>query len=94
MYSLTVSWTAPTSGAGTSYTVTLKEGTTTKDTQTGVTGTTATFDSLTSGTQYAVAVVSVIGYLGYGGQNSASLSDDFYTSKSFLDYRVTKYLKL
>ena len=86
MGSLEVSWTAPTPGGVTSYTVTLKEGTTTKDTQTSVTGTTATFDSLTAGTKYTVEVVSVAGVLNSGGQSSdSSLSGNFYTSKSVLD---------
>ena len=89
--SLVVSWTAP-NGAVTSYTVTLKEGTVTKGTKTGVTGTTATFDSstagkeLTAGTKYTVEVVSVAGVLNSGGQSSdSSLSGNFYTSKSVLD---------
>ena len=81
--SLTVSWTAPSSGAVTSYTVTLKEGTITKVTKPGVTETTATFDSLTAGTKYTVEVVSVAGVLTSGGQSSDSLlSGNFYTSKS------------
>ena len=92
MNSLTVSWTAPSSGAVTSYTVTVKEGTTVKDTKTSVTETTATFDSLTvskkltAGTEYSVEVVSVAGVLNSGGQSSDSLlSGNFYTSKSVLD---------
>ena len=90
--SLAASWTAPTHGAVTSYTVTLKEDTTTKDTKTGVTETTVTFDSLpddkklTAGTEYTVEVVSVAGVLNSGGQSSDSpLSGNFYTSKSDLD---------
>ena len=83
--SLAVSWTAP-SGAVTSYTVTVKEGTAIKDTKT-VTGTTATFDSsaadkkLTAGTEYTIEVVSVAGVL----NSDSSLSGNFYTSKSVLD---------
>ena len=86
MNSLTVSWRAPTPGGVKSYTVTLKEGTTTKETKTGVSGTTATFADLTTGKEYSVAVLSVAGIVGSGGQNSdSSLSGNFYTSKSVLD---------
>ena len=81
MNSLTVSWTAPTA-AVTSYTVTVKEGTTTKDTKTGVTGTAATLAGLTPGKEYTVAVVSVAGDGSSGSQSSDPLSGNFYTSKS------------
>ena len=85
MNSLTVSWTAPTTGDVTSYTVTVKEGTTTKDTKTGVTGTAATLAGLTPGKEYTVAVVYVAGDGSSGSQSSDPLSGNFYTSKSVLD---------
>ena len=83
--SLAVSWTAPTPGAVTSYTVTLKEGTTTQDTKSVDSGTAATFTGLIAGKEYTVAVVSVAGVVISGGQSSDPLSDNFYTSKSVLD---------
>ena len=84
--SLAASWTAPTPGAVTSYTVTLKEGSRTKDAKTVVSGAAATFAGLTAGKEYTVAVVSVAGVLSSGGQNSDPLSHNFYTSKSVKTY--------
>ena len=75
MNSLTATWDAPTTGGGTTYTVTLKEGSTTKTSTPGVSGT--TFNSLTAGMEYTIVVVSVI-----GGQTSDSVENKFYTSKS------------
>ena len=81
--SLAVSWTRPSTGAVTSYTVTVKEkdSDSIKETKPGVSGTAATFAGLIAGKQYTVAVVSVAGVVNSGGQNSDSLSHDFYTSK-------------
>ena len=81
--SLAVSWTAPTTGSVTSYTVTVKEkdSASIKETKTGDSGTAATFTGLTAGKEYTVAVVSVAGVVSSGGQNSDPLSHDFYTSK-------------
>ena len=82
--SLAVSWTAPTSGAVTSYSVTLKDksGNPAKDPQTVTGTTTASFTGLAAGTEYTVTVVSVAGVVSSGSQNSDPLSDDFFTSKS------------
>ena len=82
MNSLTATWVAPTTGGGTKYTVTLKEGSTTKDTNNDVSGTTTTFSSLTAGNEYTIVVVSVIGDVNSGGQTSDSVENKFYTSKS------------
>ena len=82
MNSLTATWVAPTTGGGTKYTVTLKEGSTIKTTTPGVSGTTTTFNGLTAGNEYTVVVVSVIGDLSSGGQTSDSVENKFYTSKS------------
>ena len=90
MNSVTATWDAPTTGGGTKYTVTLKEGSTTKDTNNDVSGTTTTFSSLTAGTEYTVVVVSVIGDLSSGGQSSDSVEGKFYTSKSEWVYRISR----
>ena len=75
--SVTVEWTAATSGAGSTYTVTLKDGDTVKETTTGITGTTTDFNSLTAGKQYTAVVVSV-----NGNQSSDPVQGIVYTSKS------------
>ena len=82
--SLEVSWTAPTTGSVTSYTVTVKEkdSASIKETIPVDSGTAATFTGLAAGTEYTVTVVSVAGVVSSGGQNSDPLSDNFYTSKS------------
>ena len=77
MNSLAATWDAPTTGGVTTYTVTLKEGSTAKETAPVVSGTTKTFNGLTAGNEYTVVVVSVI-----GGQSSDPVENKFYTSKS------------
>ena len=83
--SLTVTWKNPTTGGGTSYTVTLKDGENTVKTKNHISETTATFSTLTAGKLYAVVVVSEIGDLSNGGQSSAEAKDTCYTSKSVQD---------
>ena len=82
MDSLAATWDAPTTGGVTTYTVTLKEGSTVKETAPVVSGTTKTFNGLTAGNEYTVVVVSVIGDLNSGGQSSDPVEGKFYTSKS------------
>ena len=84
---LTISWTAPTTGSVTSYTVTVKEkdSASIKETKSVVSGTAANFAGLTAGKEYTVTVVSVAGVVSSGGQNSDPLTDNFFTSKSVVD---------
>ena len=83
--SLKPTWVAPTAGGDVTYTVTLKDGASVKETKEDITETTTTFNVLTAGKQYTIMVVSVI-----GGQNSDPLQGNFYTSKEFISLNVCR----